>query len=111
MVIQNARHRAKLKKGKEMEQQAEISTMQNGFEGSGPSHMIDPAQGIDLKALLDKRDKMLQGLNSLKADCEAMKKQVEDQEYSIKRTEGALIMLTNLITEINPSVLQSQQGR
>lgn len=96
-----------------MEAEATVRSMNNGMDRNGQTIDV-PVNGkqhsVELDVLKDRREKMMQGLNSLKADLDAMKKQIEDQEVSISRTEGALILLSNLITEIDPTALQ-QQGR
>ena len=76
--------------------------------GAGPTPGIGPdgqplaAPGY-LEGLLDKREKMILGLNSLKSERVELAKQLETQDDSIRRTEGALIMLNSLIGELQPA--------
>jgi hypothetical protein len=106
-----------------MEAEATVRTTHNGVDAGSPlgapspiiehdkpSHVPTREGSVELKTLLDKYEKMIQGLNSLKADEEAMVQQLEDQRTSRKRTEGAVIVLRGLIEELDPTALQ-RQGR
>jgi SMC interacting uncharacterized protein involved in chromosome segregation len=108
MPIQNSRSR---KAGrKTMEAEATVRPMNNGIEKSeiNPEPVVLGSDALSLSKLMDKREKMLQGLNSIKSDKDSLKEQVAELEERIKRTEGALIMLTSLIQELDPTALQPQ---
>jgi len=82
----------------------------NGVEHGAPALEVDQPS-IELKILLEKHEKMTQGLNAVTADCDALAERLTQQEENKKRTEGALIMLTSLIQELDPQALSRQQGR
>jgi hypothetical protein len=123
MAIQNSRSR-KAARSKTMEQQqAEvINGAMNGME-KGVLPLPDgaaPAKGdgaeppkqptIALQNLMEKREKMMQGLNSVKAQREAIQERLKELETSVSRTEGALYTLETLIQELDPQALQQPQG-
>jgi hypothetical protein len=111
MAIQNSRARKSLK-GNKMEAEATVNIPMNGVEKTAPvpEVMTDKPNGIALANLLDKRDKMIQGLNSAKAQKDAVKQQLENIELAISRTEGAIYGYETLINELDPSVLQQGMG-
>ena len=94
----------------EAQEEVKVNRSRNGVERSAPALEIEQAPSLELKVLLEKREKMVQGLNAVKADCEALAEQLTQQRESEKRTEGALIMLSSLIQELDPQAL-SGQGR
>lgn len=96
-----------------MEREAISYETGNGVEKTLPAPEVETgkADHITVSKLVEKRKEMLQGLNSIKAEQEATKDRLRDLDISRGRTEGALITLTGLIADIDPSVAQQlQQG-
>jgi len=101
-----------------MEQEAIAHELSNGIEKMGS--LGAPAPGVEavkakpdslvLSALVEKREKMLQGLNSVKSQREAVAQRLKELETSVSRTEGAFYTLEQLIGEIDPALLQQLQG-
>lgn len=97
-----------------MEQQVEaVHSTVNGVEKQAPVDTLEATPSrpvsLELRGLMEKREKMMQGLNGIKADRDTISQQLQDYETRIKRTEGAVILLDQLITELDPTALQ--QGR
>jgi len=93
-----------------MEAEATVHTMTNGVEKDAPSFEPAKEDTIALAKLIDKREKMVQGLNSVRAQREATQQRLKDLETSVSRTEGAVYALESLITEIDPELLQRMAG-
>jgi len=115
MPIQNSRSRKRLERESIMEAEAAVHTSSNGALAHAPAPIPDMAQGraesIGLSKLMERRDKMAQGLNSISAELEAAEQRVEDLKTSKARTQGALIILNQLCEELDPTALQAaQQG-
>ena len=68
------------------------------------------AAAFDVPKLMAKRDESLRTLNGAKADREFMKDQLAQQDDMIKRQEGSLIQLNQLILELDPNALKQQGG-
>lgn len=127
MPILNSRHRKiKRKKGKIMESEVMInqnhkesgSTIQDPLVNSplptSTPAAVPPGEGsVALSKLVDRREKLIQGLNAARAQKEAITQRLKDIELSIGRTEGAVITVENFINEIDPGLLdrmaQAQQ--
>lgn len=67
-------------------------------EPSGPAASSLPPAAFDLAALMAKREQLIQGLNGARV-------QLETQAQSVTRTEGALMMVNQLISELDPDAL------
>ena len=98
-----------------MESEATIPVMTNGVEKTAPlPESVTPlptkTDSVGLGNLMEKREKMIQGLNSVKAQREALQARLKEMDLSISRTEGAIYGYETLIYEIDPSVLQQAQG-
>jgi hypothetical protein len=109
MSIQNSRTRAKLRKEKMMEQQeAAVQTSQNGVEKNVPPVTqesdlpVMQGKNVQIKTLQEKREKFFTMLNQLKAERDAMSEELQMKEDNIKRQEGAVLMLDQLLREIDP---------
>jgi hypothetical protein len=61
-----------------------------------------PPPAFDLDALMEKREQLIQGLNGARA-------QLETQAQSVARTEGALMMVNQLIQELDPTALAQRE--
>lgn len=95
-----------------MEAEATVRSSMNGTE---KDVMIEGSpspkpNSISIDSLMDKRDKMIQGLNGAKAQKDDVKRSLEDIELAISRTEGAIYTLEMLINDIDPTILQAQRG-
>lgn len=97
-----------------MEQEAIAHELSNGIEKHAPTPDVEAVKAkpasLALSALVEKREKMLQGLNSVKSQREAVAQRLKELETSVSRTEGALFTLEQLIVEIDPALLQQMQG-
>lgn len=100
MAIQNSRSRKA--RGKTMESQVEVLSPNGHTEEALPPRT--PVFGVEV--LMKKREAALAKLNGDKADREYLADQLKQQEDIIKRSEGALINLNQLINELDPTALQ-----
>lgn len=101
-----------------MESQVEAPISTNGVEKIDDLSQTDvvgkkdvgPSVGV--KALTERRAKMVQGLNNAKSQREALSDRLKEVEVTISRTEGAIITLEGLIQEIDPEEMNRiyQQG-
>jgi hypothetical protein len=76
-----------------------------GGNGQGAQEVLLPPVngGFELAALQQRREKLVNGLNSLRVQHENLMAQAMELESNIRRTEGALVMLNALIEELSPS--------
>lgn len=103
-----------------MEAQAEVMHNHNHIEDSVivPEPAAPAQPSFDVQRLMARRQETLTNLNGAKADRDYMSQQlkqaeeaIRQQDDMIKRTEGSLIQLNQLITELDPNALkQPQQG-
>lgn len=97
-----------------MEAQAEVRSHNSYEKGApAPQSSSEKTDSVAMASLLDKREKMIQGLNGAKSQRDVMQQRVKEYDLSINRTEGAIMALEGLIQEIDPEyfnrLAQAQQ--
>ena len=106
MAIKNSRSR-KAARSRKMETQELISNNHRVVNETIPPMNSQPQQAsMPLDSIKERREKMIQGLNSVKAERDAIEQRLKDLETSVSRTEGAVIALNNLIAELDPEEAQ-----
>jgi len=89
---------------------------QNGNVVDSTDHVIGEATEanrleMEVSALLERFDKMNQGLNSMKSQKENLTAQMDDLKIRIGRQEGAILMMEQIINEKDPMAFRRQAAQ